>query len=315
MTPGRRGGLTRPHLSPGFCATDAPLSAYLAPPDCLAAGGVVDRPADGSADMKPAARARMPAPCRAAYSRRSRRATPSRSCRTPGTPERHRRAKQRSARPGNSPPRLSCPRALARGASGPAEAHPVVAQREIAGELALLAPRQDLVKIVGLAQGAVQIFRVRRCPAETLIVVFDKSRQPCIGRFYRRNARQPQFLDQPILQRAERALDTALGLRAVGTENIDVQLRQGAAELGRAVAARSVLGIHPRDAVLVAVERDRLAMPLKIAARRAEIVECRFRRDKPQMHQSACRVVNKRQQRAFLCAVLKPGVFRSVDLH
>src|SRR3954453_17411046 len=33
------------------------------------------------------------------------------------------------------------------------------------------------------------------------------------------------------------------------------------------------------------------------------------------MHQSACRVVNKRQQRALLCAVLKPGVFRSVDLH
>src|SRR3954463_8396461 len=62
MTPGRRGGLTRPHLSPEFCAMDAPLSAYLAPPDCLAAAGVVDRPADGSADMKLAARARMPAP-------------------------------------------------------------------------------------------------------------------------------------------------------------------------------------------------------------------------------------------------------------
>src|SRR3954447_21346491 len=33
--------------------------------------------------------------------------------------------------------------------------HPVITQREIAGELALLAPRQDLIKIVGLAQGAV----------------------------------------------------------------------------------------------------------------------------------------------------------------
>src|SRR3954451_10593564 len=85
MTPGRRGGLTRPHLSPEFCAMDDLLSAYRAPPDCLAAAGVVDRPADGLADMKPAARARMPAPRRAAYSRRLRRATPSRSCRTPGT--------------------------------------------------------------------------------------------------------------------------------------------------------------------------------------------------------------------------------------
>src|SRR3954447_21396594 len=88
----------------------------------------------------------------------------------------------------------------------------------------------------------------------------------------------------------------ALRLRAVGTENIDIQFRQCAAELCRAVAARSVLGIDPKDAVLVAVERDRLAMLLKIAARRAKIIECGFRRDKPQMHQSACRVVNKRQQ-------------------
>src|SRR3954464_8714960 len=64
MTPGRQGGLTQLHLSPDFCAMGGPLSAYLAPPDCLAAAGVVDRPADGSADMKPAARARMPAPRR-----------------------------------------------------------------------------------------------------------------------------------------------------------------------------------------------------------------------------------------------------------
>jgi hypothetical protein len=87
-----------------------------------AGGDGVDRPVDGSADMKLAARARMPVPRRAAYSRRSRQAPPSRSCRTPGTAARCRRARQRSARPGNSPPRLSCPRARARGAWGPAEA-------------------------------------------------------------------------------------------------------------------------------------------------------------------------------------------------
>src|SRR4029077_10032883 len=90
---------------------------------------------------------------------------------------------------------------------------------------------------------------------------------------------------------------------------------QCAAELCRAVAARGVLGIHPKNAVLVAVERDRLAMGLEIAARRAKIIECRFRRDKSQMHQSACRIVNERQQRALLRAILKPRVFRSVDLH
>jgi hypothetical protein len=49
----------------------------------------------------------------------------------------------------------------------------------------------------------------------------------------------------------------ALCLRVVGAENVDIQFRQCAAELGRVVAARGVLGIHPKDAVLVAVERDR----------------------------------------------------------
>jgi hypothetical protein len=33
------------------------------------------------------------------------------------------------------------------------------------------------------------------------------------------------------------------------------------------------------------------------------------------MHQSACRVVNKREQCALLGAVLKPRVFRAVNLH
>ena len=33
------------------------------------------------------------------------------------------------------------------------------------------------------------------------------------------------------------------------------------------------------------------------------------------MHQSACRIVNKRQQRALLRAILKPRMFRAVDLH
>src|SRR6516162_477247 len=46
-----------------------------------------------------------------------------------------------------------------------------------------------------------------------------------------------------------------------------------------------------------------------------EIIECRFRGDKSKMHQSACRVVDKCQQCALLRAVLKPRVFRAVDLH
>jgi YVTN family beta-propeller protein len=44
----------------------------------------------------------------------------------------------------------------------------------------------------------------------------------------------------------------------------------GTPELCRAVTARGVLGVHPKNAVLVAVKGNRLAMRLEIAARRAE---------------------------------------------
>jgi hypothetical protein len=142
-----------------------------------------------------------------------------------------------------------------------------------------------------------------------------KPGQPGIGRRDRRNPRQTQFLDQPVLQRPERALDTALRLRAVGAKNVDVEFGQGTTELCCTIAARGILGIHPKNAVLVAVERNRLAMRLEIGARRAEIIECRFRGDKSQMHQSAGRVVDKREQGAPRRAVLTPRVFRAVNLH
>jgi hypothetical protein len=77
MTPGRRDGLTPPQLLPTPRAKDGPLSAFPVPPDCLVAAGVVDRPAYGFADTTPAAPARTPVLRRAACSRRSRRAPPS----------------------------------------------------------------------------------------------------------------------------------------------------------------------------------------------------------------------------------------------
>src|SRR4051794_28798405 len=159
MAPGRWDGLIRLHLSPEFCARGGPLSAYPAPPDCLAAAGVMDRPADGSADRRPATHARTPVLRRAAYSRRSRRATPSGSCRTPGLDLVEHPERQGDTVVPDSEAPVRVVHHLDRLACEPARQkrrvqhkhHPVIAQGEIAGELALLAPRQDLVKIVGLA--------------------------------------------------------------------------------------------------------------------------------------------------------------------
>src|SRR5207248_10274790 len=68
-----------------------------------------------------------------------------------------------------------------------------------------------------------------------------------------------QALDHPVLQRAKRAFDASLRLRAVGTDDVDVQRQQRATELRHPVAADSLLAVHPEDAVLVAIQRHWLA--------------------------------------------------------
>ena len=83
---------------------------------------------------------------------------------------------------------------------------------------------------------------------------------------------------------------------------------------GHPVAAGRLLAVHPEDAVLVAVERDRLAMLLQIGAGRPEVIKRRFRGDEPQLQQSARCIIHKTQQRAWRAAILEPGVLRAVDL-
>src|SRR6266436_7578939 len=98
--------------------------------------------------------------------------------------------------------------------------------------------------------------------------------------------------------------DASLRLRAVGTDDVDVQRQQRASKLGHTVAAGSVLAVHPKDAVLVAVERHRLAMLLQIGAGRPEVIKRRFRGDEPQLQQPARRIIHESQQRAWRAAIL-----------
>jgi hypothetical protein len=69
------------------------------------------------------------------------------------------------------------------------------------------------------------------------------------------------------------SLGQALRLRCVGAQNVDVERVQRAPELGQALTLDCPGAIDPKDAVLVAVERDRLAMRLEILAGRLEVVE------------------------------------------
>src|SRR5271163_2836306 len=193
--------------------------------------------------------------------------------------------------------------------------HPVVVQGQVAGDRPLLPPGQDLVQIIGWCQRPMQVLLVRRVPPEAPIVGGNEPRQPSVRRGHRRYPRQPQLLDHPVLQRAERAFDASFRLRAVGADDVDVQRQQRATELGHAVTAGSLLAVHPEDAVLVAVESDRFAMLLQIGARRPEVIERRLRSDEPQLHQPARRIIDETEQRARRTAVLEPGMLRAVDLH
>jgi hypothetical protein len=73
---------------------------------------------------------------------------------------------------------------------------------------------------------------------------------------------QPQLLDQAILQGEVCPFHAALGLAAVGTEAVDVQLIQGAAKLGVTGTALGLLVVAAKHAGLVAVEGPGFAVTL-----------------------------------------------------
>jgi hypothetical protein len=58
--------------------------------------------------------------------------------------------------------------------------------------------------------------------------------------------RQPQFLDQPILQRLVGTLDPPLGRARIGADDVDVQ----GVQLGHAVTAKRAWMVDPKDAML-----------------------------------------------------------------
>src|SRR6202008_5187184 len=80
--------------------------------------------------------------------------------------------------------------------------------------------------------------------------------------------RQPQFLDQAVLQRLVGTLDPTLGRARIGANDVDVERMQGAAKLGHPVTAQRTWMVDPKDAMLVAVKGDRLAPGLQIGAGR-----------------------------------------------
>jgi hypothetical protein len=128
-------------------------------------------------------------------------------------------------------------------------------------------------EIVHAIQRPMEIQSLGGRSGELAIVALKKARQKRIGGFTVADARQPQLLDQPVLQGRMSAFHPPLGLAGVGTQDLDVEVRQGAAELGHAVASCRILLADPEDRMLVGVERDRFAVRLQIAPEHLKVRE------------------------------------------
>jgi hypothetical protein len=122
---------------------------------------------------------------------------------------------------------------------------PLVVERQILRELALLLPGEDPLEVLVVAKRTVDVMGAPGLTAEPLVVVGPELRQIRVAGLGRRDPVQAKLLYQPILEREMRPLDPALGLRRVGTQDVDVELREGAAELRD---SRPLLGLGGRDA-------------------------------------------------------------------
>jgi hypothetical protein len=86
-------------------------------------------------------------------------------------------------------------------------------------------------------------------------------------------------------------------------------------ELGHPVTAYGSGLVDAKDAMFVAVERDRFAPGLKVRPGRMKIGKGGLALDELEVHQPAGRVVNKDQQCALRAAVLEPPMLAAIDLH
>src|SRR3989449_6204095 len=150
---------------------------------------------------------------------------------------------------------------------------------------------------------------------EAAIVVRHENREEGLGGGRGGETPQAQLLDEAILERAVGALDPALRLRTVGAETVDVEVAEGAAELGEPGAPLgAVAGVDVEDTQPVAIERHGLAVTLEVAPGRVEVIERGLGVREAEFHEAAGGVVDVDQQRAVRATILEPGVLAAIEL-
>src|SRR6516164_2450789 len=123
--------------------------------------------------------------------------------------------------------------------------HPsLVAHGVVIADDALMANAQDLVQRAKERHEGAPLFG--RGDRKAAVVLWDVDLpQILVGRRDRRDAVQPQQRRQPLLQGAEHPLHATACFRAVGRDVLDLQLRQGAADLGQVHPVDLAAGLGP----------------------------------------------------------------------
>jgi hypothetical protein len=82
---------------------------------------------------------------------------------------------------------------------------------------------------------------------EALVVADEEARQEGVGRLDRRDPRESELGDEPVLECPPQSLDPTLGLGAAGADPADVELVEGPPDLGEAALAGELLGDRRRS--------------------------------------------------------------------
>jgi hypothetical protein len=179
--------------------------------------------------------------------------------------------------------------------------------------------RADVLQVVRrLAPG---FGGVARSTSEAAVVVGGELAQDGIGRVEVTSPGQTKFTAQAILQQAPEAFDAAFGLGRLGREEIDAELFESAAKLGRLALSGQffldapVIVMADEDAAAITIEGQGQAETAEQAVEQAKITFGGFRGEEVGGQDLACGIVLHAQSSQEGAAALQPVMRRAVELH
>ena len=98
-----------------------------------------------------------------------------------------------------------------------------------------------------------QILVIGRRFGTAHVIIGDERREEGVAFRQGCRPRQPQFLDQAVLQRLVGTLDPPFGRARIGADDVDVERVQDAAKLGYPVTTESAWMVDQEDPMLAAI--------------------------------------------------------------